>query len=151
MRLRRALCGPCKPALEVTFLASHISLQSPLSLEMRYLMFNTSSYSTTLIFSVICSHFDQPSVDGFFGIILYAFILEIQAPFASFPQSLHRTVNTANMNMDSFESSLPIILSAATYSRLNGARAQKSGVFDSPDYSRFSTNSLRYLVSVDFR
>ena len=105
-------------------------------------MFNTSSYSTTLIYSVICSHFDQPSVDGFFGIILYAFILEIQAPFASFPQSLHRTVNTANMNMDSFESSLPIILSAATYSRLNGARAQKSGVFDSPDYSRFSTNSL---------
>jgi len=65
LRLRRALCGLWKPVLEVTFLASHISLQSPLSLEMGYLMFNTSSYSTTLIYSVIYSHFDQPSVDGY--------------------------------------------------------------------------------------
>ena len=42
-------------ALEVIFLASHISLQSTLSLEMGYLMFNTSSYSTTLIYTVIYS------------------------------------------------------------------------------------------------
>jgi len=53
LRFPRALCGLWKPALEVIFLASHISLQSPLSLEMGYLMFNTSSYSTTLIYTVI--------------------------------------------------------------------------------------------------